>query len=99
MTISILAKYAVSQLVGFIKGQNAIHNEFVTLTGHLQVAQQIGHRPHQPLRAAQFPKPLAPLGNIYSVTSGLRLSESLTGKTSWNRAPFLPSDNAESLPP
>jgi hypothetical protein len=25
-------------------------------------------------------------------------SVSLTGKTSWNRAPFLPSDNAESLP-
>ena len=22
----------------------------------------------------------------------------MTGKTSWNRAPFLPSDNAESLP-
>ena len=31
--------------------------------------------------------------------STARKEAAATGKTSWNRAPFLPSDNAESLPP
>src|SRR6266581_2093898 len=56
MMISIPPKYAVSQVVGFIKGKSAIH----LALSHLQVAQDFGAASATPPAASSGPRLKAP---------------------------------------